>query len=347
MKKTDRIKMNASFVLQNPKLIFRLVTNYAKIFLGYKLLRSVEIDLTYDCQCNCRHCYASRLKSDSQYLTPDEIKKTVDQCVELGAIHFLLSGGEVLLDMDRLCEVIKHIHKRNAFPVIATNGILLDIKNAKRMKEAGLGLVIMSLDHVDLQKHDNFRNYEGCSERLRKAMTNCKEVGLQLMFSTVFTHQNLNDNKYLEVVRFARQNQVKSHFCFPVRTGNWSGSSDVMLRGKDWDTVKKVLDEEKLRTCEQGTYLKKGCSAGTEKISVTAYGDVMPCPYIHITYGNVKDERLSSILQKMRMNEYFGKIHKLCLPSYNQHFINKYLNKVNESEKLPLPYRQLGDKRVF
>ncbi len=38
---------------------------------------------------------------------------------------------------------------------------------------------------------------------------------------------------------------------------------------------------------------KIGCPAGMEKIYITPYGDVIPCPFIHIGFGNILAARPS------------------------------------------------------
>jgi len=41
-----------------------------------------------------------------------------------------------------------------------------------------------------------------------------------------------------------------------------------------------------------------GCIAVKGMISITQYGDVMPCPYIHTSLGNVFTEPLKNIIQR-------------------------------------------------
>jgi len=44
---------------------------------------------------------------------------------------------------------------------------------------------------------------------------------------------------------------------------------------------------------------RMGCPAGTEKIYITAYGDVTPCDLIHDVYGNALKEPLELIWKRM------------------------------------------------
>ena len=62
------------------------------------------IDLTYRCNNNCRHCYINLAVNDQQAKAAElsfmEIKKIIDQSLELGALWCLITGGEPLLRED-------------------------------------------------------------------------------------------------------------------------------------------------------------------------------------------------------------------------------------------------------
>jgi hypothetical protein len=43
-----------------------------------------------------------------------------------------------------------------------------------------------------------------------------------------------------------------------------------------------------------------GCIAGSERLYISASGDVQPCPLVNLSLGNVLDESLVSICHRMR-----------------------------------------------
>ena len=43
-----------------------------------------------------------------------------------------------------------------------------------------------------------------------------------------------------------------------------------------------------------------GCVAGSERLYISASGDVQPCPLVNLSLGNVLDESLASICRRMR-----------------------------------------------
>ena len=78
-----------------------------------------------------------------------------------------------------------------------------------------------------------------------------------------------------------------------------------------------------------------GCIAVKGMVSVTQYGDVLPCPYIHTSIGNVFEEPLKDIIQRGLDIKYFGEHVDTCLIAEDRRFINKYV--VNRIYHRPLP----------
>ena len=73
-------------------------------------------------------------------------------------------------------------------------------------------------------------------------------------------------------------------------------------------------------------------------ISITAYGDVMPCPWIYLSLGNVFDTPLSKILAKSL--RYFGPHTPLCRMSEDREFTELYTNQLSGRDDLPVPIEQ-------
>jgi MoaA/NifB/PqqE/SkfB family radical SAM enzyme len=56
-----------------------------------------------------------------------------------------------------------------------------------------------------------------------------------------------------------------------------------------------------------------GCNAGTKMIYIDAFGEVSPCVFLPMTFGNIKENSLKSIIMEMRN----------CFQSQDCCFINK------------------------
>ena len=68
-----------------------------------RLPLSGELDITYRCNNNCRHCWvrlAPGAAERNQELTFEEIRGIVDQARGLGAREWSISGGEPMIRTD-------------------------------------------------------------------------------------------------------------------------------------------------------------------------------------------------------------------------------------------------------
>jgi MoaA/NifB/PqqE/SkfB family radical SAM enzyme len=93
--------------------------------------------------------------------------------------------------------------------------------------------------------------------------------------------------------------------------------------------------------------LDLGCIAVKRMVSITKYGDVMPCPYIHASLGNFFKEPLKDIIDRGMKIKYFGKYVNTCLIAEDRKFINKYAAKKIYGKPLPVAYHEVFTSEDF
>ena len=330
----NRFTYNLGLLSNKLRTFPRVMNNYISLAAGRYRLRSVEVDLGYRCQLKCDHCYASDLiKKEEKAMPLSNIKIAIDQCVNQGAIHFLISGGEPLI-YPQVFDIISHINKRAAFSCAVTNGVALDSRMIERLAHAKLDILEISLDSADPSTHDNNRKKQGLHAHVQKMASLCKKKGIEVFYSTVITNENLTSRDIEDVIALARKQGIRNHFCFPVSTGSWK-EKDMRLSEENMAKALALFKEHDIRCCEEGNYGRKGCSAGIEKICINPYGEVLPCPYIQASFGNLKKEELRTILARMRAHYFFKKIDGHCMPSFNKAFIEEFMKRIHQSEELP------------
>ncbi|PLW80711.1 hypothetical protein C0585_01325 [Candidatus Woesearchaeota archaeon] len=330
----NRLLYNLTLLSKKPKIMPRVLKNYFLILIGKKRLRSVEVDLGYECQLNCDHCYAAEAKNTKRkYISFNEMKDAIDQAIDQGAIHFLISGGEPLL-YHQVFDLIKYINKKNAFSCLVTNGVNLNEKVIGKLKDSKLDVLEISLDSSDPKKHDSNRYKKGLFNNIIKSIKKLEGSKIIIFTSSVFTNENITDGDAEKIISLGKELKIESHFCFPIAMGNWKGKN-VLLTKKNIKKASELLKKNNIRSCEEGNYLKSGCSAGVEKICINPYGDVTPCPYIQETYGNITELKLSKILELMRENKFYKKIDGPCMPAFNKDFIKTNMKNINNSKEKP------------
>lgn len=102
--------------------------------------------VTCRCQCNCAHCSAAyHQKKGDVELSTEEAEKLIDDSQDLGITILAFTGGEPLLRED-IFELITYVNQKRTLFLLFTNGLLLDGDNVKRLVDAGLYSIFVSLE---------------------------------------------------------------------------------------------------------------------------------------------------------------------------------------------------------
>ena len=83
-----------------------------------------------------------------------------------------------------------------------------------------------------------------------------------------------------------------------------------------------------------------GCFAGFYQLYVTATGDVCPCDFTPITFGNIRDDSLQTIWNRMRASDEWGSKHGECRMQ-DICFRARTVDLIPEGTPLPVPYETL------
>ena len=98
-----------------------------------------------------------------------------------------------------------------------------------------------------------------------------------------------------------------------VAVGRWSDHADEVLSKGDIDRLSRFhLEKNRLREGPKVTALPHllspeifGCFAGRRWLHVDASGDVLPCAYMPIPFGNVREMSLADIWREMGRDRWF------------------------------------------
>jgi sulfatase maturation enzyme AslB (radical SAM superfamily) len=104
-----------------------------------------NIDLTYRCNCNCRHCWLRMPANDPAEkgeLSFDELSRIVGEARALGCRRWSISGGEPMLRPD-FVEIFDMITRRSLSYSLNTNGTLITPAIAGLLKRRGAKMVAL------------------------------------------------------------------------------------------------------------------------------------------------------------------------------------------------------------
>ncbi len=309
------------------------------------------VRLVYDYRCNfhCEHCTEARMRrrKGERNFTPSDVKELSKQADEMGLAHFVLTGGEPLIFPD-LEKIIDAIDPDKFYISVDTNGWFLDRNMARYLKEIGVDKIQLSLDSLNEEEHDRFRRKKGAFKRCIRAIDAALEEGLHIIVQTVVTKQRVRSEEFINFLEFLNGKGVGVFVTYAKPVGNWEGNFDVLVDREDIEYVKGLEKKYNVFTHFTPSYgLNLGCIAVKRMISITKYGDVMPCPYIYVSLGNFFKEPLRDIVERGLSIRFFGQYYDGCWIAENREFIKEYVIKRIYRKELPVPYNEVFDERDF
>lgn len=149
-------------------------------------------NITRTCNLKCVHCYSdSEAREYSGELTFQQCQSVVDDLASFGAPAVLLSGGEPLTH-SRFFDLAAYARGKGLKLTLSTNGTLLDLDAAEKIRALHFTYVGISLDGVG-ETHDHFRGKKGAFEKAVKAFRNCKRVGQKVGLRLTLSKRNIRD----------------------------------------------------------------------------------------------------------------------------------------------------------
>ncbi len=149
-------------------------------------------NFTYKCNLRCKHCYSESGNISKNELSTEEAMKVVDQIADFGATSLAFSGGEPLMRKD-FFEIAHHAVDSGLYVSLATNGILLNPENVRKLKEIGVHYVEVSLDGADAKTHDLFRGQTGAFDQTLQGLKNCLSKEICTCIAVTATKNNLTE----------------------------------------------------------------------------------------------------------------------------------------------------------
>lgn len=161
-----------------------------------------QLDLTYRCNFNCRHCWL-RIPSSAPErhaeLTFDEVRRVIDDARRMGTRHWNLSGGEPMLRPD-FVEIFDYITRKAPHYSLNTNGSLITPQIAERLKRVGTKMVALYGATADVC--DQITRLPDSFEATMRGFAYLKEAGAGFIVQIVPMRDNYH--QFDAIVRLAQ-----------------------------------------------------------------------------------------------------------------------------------------------
>jgi MoaA/NifB/PqqE/SkfB family radical SAM enzyme len=332
----------ASSLLKKPRLVKKLKDFYNYVQkndgkIGTKT-RGIDLNLNNACNLRCKYCFTNSPKGDhvKEFLSSDVIRNLSDQADELGFFEFDLQGGELLLRPDLLFSTLEAIKPERFYLYLTTNGFYLDKKMAKKLADARVSRISVSIDSMDEKTHDEIRGRKDSWKRAIQALKYVREYGMDPYLNITVGHYNVNDENFRNLLDYSKKEKYKTLLNVAVPAGMWQKMDSIICDEKDRAHIQELRKEYKNLVRNLWNPFDKsnekilGCTT-VNRLYITPLGDVLVCPYVHIKIGNIIKDNLKDIVEKGFKIKYFNNHSSLCLAGEDVSFINKFMTKPGQS----------------
>lgn len=329
------------FAKKRKKVLLKMLINaFRSMVLKQSRIRNMQLVPTASCNFKCDFCSSSTLfkQKEGRTLSLSDMKRVVDEGRKLGVTHLDITGGEPLLKgYNLLCELIGHVtRKSDLVTSLCTNGWLVTKEGLVALKEAGLHVMFFHLESTDAQTHDDIVGARGSFDRVLKAIENCRELEIEVCINTILSAYNFTEAEKLS--DFCESKKIFCLLSLAGASGRWLDKKDVRITDL-YDKYYQLLKRPYNRSDSVFNYrtLGYGCPAGVEKVYITAYGEVMPCTFSQICFGNVLDEPLGAIYRKMSNFPLVKKYSHRCKHTFDPEYNRCFLDPLIGRDDIPIP----------
>ena len=293
-------------------------------------------NFTNMCNFRCQHCYQRADKPLASELSLEEKLSLVDQLDRAGVAAVAISGGEPTIHPHFL-RIVRELSSRGIHTSVATNGwTFARREELEKAVKAGIRYVEVSVDSAKPEKHDRFRGIPGAWEHAVKALENAVELGVSHGMATIMDKETYEEID--EILDLAESIGVRRVIFFNlVPTGRAEDMTKVDLSPEEREEfMKEVYRQMKKRKLEILTtapqyarvtllmsmgrnvtpahfYIGEnnsvktlaefigGCGAGRIYAGMEPDGTVVPCVFLPLPVGNVRNRPFKEIWENSRI----------------------------------------------
>jgi MoaA/NifB/PqqE/SkfB family radical SAM enzyme len=259
-----------------------------------------NIDLTYRCNCNCRHCWL-RLPAEEpagkQELSFDEISRIAGDARALGCRSWLISGGEPMLRPD-FADIFDLLTRRSLPYSLNTNGTLITPAIAGLLKRKGAKMV--ALYGATAEIHDHITRTPGSFAATMRGFAYLREAKAGFTVQLIPLRDNYHE--FDAMIRLARSlspvYRMGAPWLFLSACGSNVRNQEILRQRLDPADVIRLdppdtTDDDEETTADErehkppahpGTTGKNSlfaaCIEGCRDFHIDPYGHMTFCPFI-------------------------------------------------------------------
>ena len=271
---------------------------------------SVLVSVTSGCRYNCSHCYQKLDKGKDVDI--DILVDAVKKLQNMGTAFFNIEGGEPFLTYERLKKVCQSIDDRAEIWINST-GDGMTLEKLEELKKLNVSAIMFSLHSHEPESFNKFLGSPTAWDTMEKAIFMCHKAGISVAFNSCLMKDDFYNGNFEKIMDTAKDFDASIiQIIKPKPSGGWLSNDELDFSEEDLSHAKAKMNlynqDEKYSDYPSisGQIIEEspevfGCTAGgTDRFYINAKGDVQPCEFLNISFGNIADEPFEIIFDRMR-----------------------------------------------
>lgn len=305
-----KVKIDLNIPLFGSDAFYNYLERF-KITEGKLPCSNVLLSVTRECSFECKHCYQREDRGEDVKLETllDVTKVLMDQGVAL----FKIEGGDPFIKFDRLkavCEEIGH----SGEITINTTGNGVNLERLKYLNQrCNIGSIMFSLNSPNEEDVNFFMGQDYAWNAITHGLRLCNISSIPTGLNCCLQRDDFFNGNFEYLLSRAIEYGVSFiNILHPKSAGAWIEGGYRQFTKEDLDHIKYIVNKfnkKRVHRRYPSIYAQiieededhHGCAAGgTNRFYINAKGDVQPCEYLNISFGNIERENFKDIYSRMR-----------------------------------------------
>lgn len=323
------------------EMLLRRISSKRRVMLA-------EIFFEVRCNLRCWHCSSAEYIQNkrSKSLSLEELETLVTKLHDVGVLTICYVGGEPMIN-SQLLDIIRMTNRYWVLPTIISNATLMTPEKIDALFDAGLANLGFSMQSAQSQIHDDLVGKPGALDHMKDMIDFCLRRRHTVSICVVPTNENIANGDFAALVDYATRKRIRINVNLPAPVGKWAGMPDCALTPKSLEILVKdyfPLPNFMPDFKQTNTSRKVHCPMGEDNLYIFPDGEVCPCTFTHISFGNLLEESLEIILRRMDASPALRNVARdgVCPISMDKEFIAMVHGAIKNSRRYPPRADEVG-----
>lgn len=269
---------------------------------------SLELELSRECDLKCIYCYAESGSAKEGELSLSEIYAVLDEAVDLGVRRVIVLGGGEPLVYPHTLDIMRTIASKGIGIDLFTNGTHVTPEMAREFLSLGVAPVV-KMNSMRPEVQEKLAGKKGSYAEIRRGLDLLMEAGyptseIPLGVQSIICKQNIDELPDMWV--WLRDRNIIPYFEMITLQGRAQKHPELAVTIPETQALFEELariDRERydLHWVPHPSVVGLCCNRHAYSCTVTVTGDIVPCPGVDISVGNIRTQPLAEILRQSKV----------------------------------------------